>query len=276
VTASRPDRRADLELAVRAARQAGRAVMDTFRTRPAVRFKSPEQPVTEADLRADRILHRVLLESRPGYGWLSEETADSPERLARDRLWVCDPVDGTSSFMKGIAEFAVSIALVERGRPVLGVVHNPATGELFHAVAGGGAFRGGEPVRVSDTPPDAAVRTLLGSRRELARGDFESFRGGWRVEPLGSTAYKMAKVADGTADGFVSQGPKNEWDVAGAAVILAEAGGRATGRDGAELRYNRPHPSWHGVAATNGRLHDLVLSIIRAGAGGPGPGQPGD
>lgn len=260
------DLAADLELAVRAAREAGRAVMETFGGDPAVRFKSPGQPVTEADLRADRILRRMLLAERPDYGWLSEETRDSPERLGKARLWVCDPIDGTNSFVQGIAEFAVCVARVDAGRPVLGVVHNPATGELFHAAAGGGAFRDGAPVRVSATRPDARVRTVLASRRELARGDFESFRDRWRVDPLGSTAWKMAKVADGTADVFVSRGPKNEWDVAGAAVILAEAGGRTTTLDGAELRYNQPDPSWRGVVATNGRLHDLVVALVRAGA----------
>src|SRR5262249_17965162 len=110
--------------------------LPAFRAETEVRFKSPDQPVTDADLAADRILHEMLLGARPEYGWLSEETRDSPERLGRERLWVVDPIDGTNSFVLGIPEFAVSIGLVDRGRPVIGVVYNPATDELYHAVAG--------------------------------------------------------------------------------------------------------------------------------------------
>ncbi|HEX8694855.1 MAG TPA: 3'(2'),5'-bisphosphate nucleotidase CysQ [Longimicrobium sp.] len=259
------DYAADLDLAIRAARAAGEAVLPSFHDTPEVRYKSPEQPVTDADLAADRILHDALLGERPEYGWLSEETKDSPERLGKERLWVVDPIDGTNSFVKGFAEFAVSVGLVDRGRAVLGVVFNPATGELYHAAAGGGAFLNGRPIRVSATGGDADVRTLLASRSEIRRGDFEHYPEGWEVSPLGSTAYKMAKVAEGAGDVFVSGGPKNEWDVCGAEVIVAEAGGRVTSLVGEPLRYNRPDPAWRGVVATNGRLHDAVLAIVRAG-----------
>ena len=259
------DYAADLELAIRAARAAGEAALDWFRADTEVRFKSPEQPVTDADLAANRILHDALLGERPAYGWLSEETKDSPERLGTARLWVVDPIDGTNSFVKGFAEFAMCVGLVDQGRAVLGVVFNPATGEMYHAVAGRGAFLNGAPVRVTATAGDADVRTLLASRSEIRRGDFEHFPEGWEVSPLGSTAYKMAKVADGTGDVFVSGGPKNEWDVCGAEVIVTEAGGRVTNLDGEPLRYNQPHPAWRGVIATNGRLHDAVLAIVRAG-----------
>ena len=258
------DLAADLELAVRAARAAGEAVMPWFRADAEVRFKGPEQPVTDADLAADRVLHEVLLGGRPGYGWLSEETADSPERLGAERLWVVDPIDGTNSFVKGIAEFAVSIGLVVGGRAVLGVVLNPATGELYHATAGGGAFRDGRPIRVSSVSEDDSARTLLSSRSEIRRGDFDAFGEPWRVAPMGSTAYRMVKIADGTGDASVSGGPKHEWDVAGAAVVLSEAGGRVTHLDGSEIRYNQAHPSWRGLAVSNGLLHqDLLATAAR-------------
>jgi myo-inositol-1(or 4)-monophosphatase len=252
---------ADLELALRAVLPAGEAILPAFHAGQEVRFKGPDQPVTDADLTADRILHEMLLGERPEYGWLSEETRDSPARLDRERLWVVDPIDGTNSFVKGIAEFAISVALVDRGEPVVGLVFNPATGELYHAVTGGGAFLNGAPIRVSTTDERAAVRTLIGSRWEIDRGELTHFAGSWRVQPLGSTAYKMAKVADGTADVFVSAGPKNEWDVAGAAVIVTEAGGRVTGPSGEPFRYNQPDPSWRGVVASNGLLHESVLAM---------------
>src|SRR5687768_16122139 len=161
------DRQGDLELAIRAARAAGEAVMPSFGGGVEVRYKGPEQPVTDADLAADRVLREMLTGARPEYGWLSEETKDSPDRLSRERLWVVDPIDGTNSFVEGYPEFAVSIGLVERGRAVVGVVFNPATDELYHAMAGGGAFRDGAPIRVSATADAAAVRTVLASRWEI-------------------------------------------------------------------------------------------------------------
>jgi myo-inositol-1(or 4)-monophosphatase len=252
---------ADLELAIRAVRAAGEAILPAFRSGLEVRYKDPDQPVTDADLAADRILHDLLLGARPDYGWLSEETKDSPARLSKRRLWVVDPIDGTNSFVLGIPEFAISVGLVEDGRAVLGVVFNPASGEMYHAVAGGGAFRDGAPIRVSSTDEDASVRTLFASRWEMRRGELDGFTSPWQVRPMGSTAYKMTKVADGTADAFVSSGPKNEWDVAGAAVILAEAGGRVTGPRGEPLRFNQPDPAWRGVVASNGALHDTILAM---------------
>lgn len=254
---------ADLELAIRAARAAGRVVMAAFRTDAQVRYKNPEQPVTDADLAADRILHEMLLGERPEYGWLSEETKDSPARLSRRRLWVVDPIDGTNSFVKGRAEFAICVGLVDDGKPVVGVVFNPATDELYHASVGGGAFVNGVPVHVSATDERAEARTLFASRWEMGRGELDHFTDPWRVRPMGSTAYKMAKVADGTADVFVSSGPKNEWDVAAAAVIVTEAGGRVTGPAGEEFRYNQPHPAWRGVVASNGLLHEAALALTR-------------
>lgn len=258
---ARAELAADLELAIRATRAAGAAILPWFRAETEVRYKAPDQPVTDADLETDRILREMLIGERPEYGWLSEETKDSPARLAKERLWVVDPIDGTNSFVKGRAEFAISVALVERGEPVIGIVFNPVTDELYHAAAGAGAFLNSAPIHVSGTGTDAPARRIVASRWEMGRGEFERFTAPWVVVPLGSTAYKMAKVADGTADVFVSAGPKNEWDVAGAAVIVTEAGGRVTGPAGAPFRYNQPDPAWRGVVATNGLLHDAVLAM---------------
>ena len=257
-----PDLRADLETAVRAARAAGEAVMRSFRRTQEVHYKSPGQPLTEADLEADRLLRTLLLEARPEYGWLSEETADSPERLERKRVWVVDPIDGTRSFVDGHAEFSVSVGLAEAGRAVLGVVLNPATGELFQALEGEGAFRDGVRVRVSAEAEGPGRRFILASRSEIRRGEFDPFHDGWTVHPLGSTAYKMVKVADGTGDVFLSRGPKSEWDVCGAEVVVREAGGRVTDSAGEALRYNRPHPAVRGVIATNGVLHEEVRARV--------------
>jgi myo-inositol-1(or 4)-monophosphatase len=258
-----PEREEDLALAVRAARAAGEAVMRAFGVDQEVTFKSADQPVTGADLAADRALHALLRGERPDYGWLSEETADSAERLERTRVWVVDPIDGTNSFVAGRPEFAVCVGLVEAGEAVLGVVLNPATGELYHALRGGGAYRDGVRIRVSERGEGESPR-MVASRWEMRRGELDGFRG-WELEPLGSTAYKMCRVADGSADGFVSRGPKAEWDVCAPQVVVEEAGGRVTCLDGSAPRYNRRSPLWTGVAASNGVVHPALLRLWNAG-----------
>lgn len=253
----------DLRLALGAAVRAGRAVLPSFRTEQEVRHKGPGQPVTDADLLADRILRETLLGARPGYGWLSEETADSPERLSRQVVWVVDPLDGTRSFVNGFPEWAVSVGLAVGGRPVLGVVHNPATGETYHAVAGGGAFRDGVPIRVAE--PGEGTRRLVASRSEIRRGELDAFGPGWEVAPLGSTTWKMAYVADGRAHAFLSRGPKAEWDVCAASLIVSEAGGVATDAAGAPLTFNRPDPAVRGTLAAHPEVHAALLAQMAGG-----------
>lgn len=257
----------DLALAIDAARRAGEVVMRFFGQDLLVEHKAPDQPVTQADLAADALLRAVLTGTRQDYGWLSEETRDEPERLARERVWIVDPIDGTRSFIAKRPEFAISIGLVERGAPVVGIVYNPARDELFHAVRGGGAFvsRSGSapvPLRVSGRTGDEEL-TMLASRSEIAAGELDPFRSGWRVEPAGSTAYKLAGIAAAQGEAFVSRGPKSEWDICAGVLLVDEAGGRATDLAGEATSYNRPDPYVHGVLATNGTMHDALLKRIR-------------
>jgi len=270
------DRGADLDLAIDAARRAGALVMRWFRTNLEVRHKGPGQPVTDADIAADVLLRDMLTAARPTYGWLSEETPDAPDRLGRQRIWLVDSIDGTRSFIAGRAEFSISIGLVEDGIPVLGVVLNPATDEVYWAVRGAGAWGAtgtGSDVQLRvRTGGERAV--LVASRTEIQRGELDDLMrcapGGrdWRVEGLGSTAYKLAHVAAGGADAFVSQGPKSEWDVCAGALLVEMAGGSVTDIAGQPFRYNQPDPAVSGVLATSGPLHQaLVFAIGRTGAG---------
>ena len=271
-------RDADLGLALAAVAEAGRAVMRWFGGELEVTMKSPGQPLTAADLAADRILRERLLEGAPGYGWLSEETADRPDRLQRDRVWIVDPIDGTRSFIARRPEFGISVGLVERGQVVLGVVANPATAEVFWAVAGRGAYRrqaDGKDVRLS-VRQDAEGRTLLASRSEIAAGELEPFLDSWRLLPMGSTAYKLALVAAGEGSSFISRGPKNEWDICGGALLVEEAGGVVTDLAGRAITYNRPDPYVHGIAAGSAAAHAALLERCRGlPPGRLGPGLAG-
>ena len=262
------DLASDLDLARHAITEAGRVVMRSFRTHQEVRHKSPDQPVTDADLAADALLRDRLGVARPGYGWLSEESEASADRLDRRRVWVVDPVDGTRSFIQGYAEFALSVALVEGDAVVMGVLHNPARDELFWAVRGDGAFDA-DGTRLAVRGPDDSPLTLLASRSEIARGELAPFRPDFEIRPLGSTAYKLAGVAAGDAHGYISRGPKSEWDLAAAALLVVEAGGRVSDIGGRPLRFNQPDPRIEGVISGSPDVHGRLVERAR-GLAGPG------
>lgn len=240
----------ELKSALSAAKQAGDAAMRYFRRGEPVHYKAADQPVTEADLAANRILRERLMADRPYHGWLSEESLDTADRLGRERLWVVDPIDGTNSFVAGLPEFVVSVGLVEDGHPVVGVAYNPATGECFHAIRGAGAFLNGSRIRVVSEARFPARPAMYGSRAESAAGAFLETGHLWDVRFLGSTAYRMCRVAAGSAHAAWSGRTKHDWDICAAALIVTEAGGLATDAHGAALIFNRPVPTHAGVVAS--------------------------
>ncbi|HSG81808.1 MAG TPA: 3'(2'),5'-bisphosphate nucleotidase CysQ [Gemmatimonadota bacterium] len=231
-----------IDAVVAAAEAAGRVIQEVRGSDIHVESKGDAGPVTLADREADSLLKARLLELAK-VGWLSEETADDPKRLNKSRLWIVDPLDGTKEFVAGLPEYCVAVALVEAAQPVIGVVHNPATGDTFWAERGRGAFCNGRKIRVAEG------RKLLASRSELKRGEFEPFQANWDVTATGSIQYKLALIAAGEAAVTFSRGPKHEWDVCAGALIVVEAGGLATDLFGGKLTYNQPFPKVKGVLA---------------------------
>src|ERR1035437_8017417 len=182
----------ELALAKKAARAAGEILRGYWRRGGyEIGSKGHDNPVTAADLDADRAIKKLLRDPFPGYGWLSEETADNDDRLKCRRVWIVDPLDGTKEFIKGIAEFAVAIALVEDGVPVLGVTYNPIKREMYWAARGVGCHLNTRRVRVT-RKRTLKRATVLASRSETARGEWQVFRGVLKVSPTGSVAYKLA------------------------------------------------------------------------------------
>jgi len=189
-----------------------------------------------------RIIAEHLRPAFPDDGLLSEETVDDPSRVSKRRVWIVDPMDGTKEFTKKIPEFCVSIGLVEGGVPVVGVAFNPAADVCVWASQGGGAFREGERVRVTDCArlEDAVV---IASRTEISRDKFAAHEGWFKeIQPVGSIAWKLACIAAGEADLNVSMAPKNEWDVCAGDCLVREAGGVYVDFDGAPRVYNQKDP----------------------------------
>lgn len=216
--------------------------------------KSPGNPVTEADYAIDQLLKARLAAARPDYGWLSEETADAPARLDRARVWVVDAIDGTRDFLRGRHGWAVSVALVEDGRPVLGALAAPLLGERWFASAGGGATRNDVPLQVAKRAEPAGAR--------VCADPADARRAGFDPAPKpNALALRLARVAAGEADLFLERRPIREYDVAAAVLLLTEAGGVATTQAGAPLAFNGPVPRLDGLVAANPVLHRAALAV---------------
>jgi myo-inositol-1(or 4)-monophosphatase len=255
-----------LQVAIDAVQQAGQVVLSYYTSRYEVRDKSPDNPVTTADVAANEVLQAVLLGALPAAGWLSEETVDNPQRLQQEMVWVVDPIDGTKEFIQGIDEFVIVVALVIRQQVALAVTYNPVRQELIHARSGQGAFCNGRRIHVTTTARLQDAVTLA-SRSEVGRGEFEPFRDVLTIRPLGSVANKLAQVAKGTGDMTFSLVPKNEWDICAGTLLITEAGGRVTDRRGQPFLFNQPDTLRSGIIATNGRLHDRVLRLTTERSG---------
>ena len=231
---------AELEVARAAAADAARIIRRHYDQGTEVWEKAKDDPVTAADLEADHAIARRLRRSFPDDAILSEESVPDPDRLARERIWIVDPMDGTKEFTRRIPEFAVSIALCARGEPVVGVVHNPVKDVSVWAARGTGCWRDGTRVRVSSCKRlEHAV--LVASRTETSRDQLAPYQDWFSaVRPVGSIAWKLACIASGEGDLNVSLAPKNEWDVCAGDLLVREAGGIYVGSDGQPRRYNQP------------------------------------
>lgn len=251
----------ECEVAVAAAREAGAIIRRYYERAVEARAKGPDDPVTAADLEANRCIRQRILSALPQDGWLSEETADSPERLHRSRVWVVDPLDGTKEFLQRVPEFCVCIALVEESRPVVAVTYNPAADRLYVATRGGGTAMNGVPTRVTATTglQDAVI---LASRSEDRRGEWDLFKPRVRVRLTGSVAFKLAQLSAGEGDATFTLTPKNEWDICAGTLLVEEAGGRVTGLDGQSLLFNQPSPLRPGLLASNSLLHEQLMALI--------------
>jgi len=253
----------ELSIATEAARAAGQVLLRFYGGAYRVAEKSVDNPVTAADLEANELLKSKILGAFPGDGWLSEETADSDERLKQKRVWIVDPLDGTKEFISEIPEFVVCVALVEDGTPRVAVEYNPVRDELFTANKGHGAFLNGAPIHVSKQV-DLRHAHVLASRSEEARGEWDAYQEKMHVELTGSVAYKFALVASGRFDATFTLTPKNEWDVCAGSLIVAEAGGMVTDPDGRAIRFNNPSTLLPGLVASNQLLHRAILNTVRA------------
>lgn len=250
----------EIDVLLQATRSAGAAILKLQASGFSVERKANKDLVTQADLLANEILKSSLSEHFPTYGWLSEETADNKDRLHCQYVWVVDPIDGTIEYTHGIPEYAISVALVKDGLPVIGVVFNPATNELFYAVQGKGAWLNDKKLICDEFPTKDFL--LLASRSEYKRGEWSGFEAAHRVKVVGSIAYKLALVAAGFAHATFSLSPKNEWDIAAGTLLVLEAGGVVTDKHKKQFIFNQENVLVDSIVASAANVSSDLFQLI--------------
>jgi sulfate adenylyltransferase len=256
----------EMSTAINAAFKAGEQVMQIYNTQFSYTLKDGKEPVTEADIASDKIIHMLL--SSTGIPILSEETQDTGERLNQNQVWIVDPLDGTKDFVTKTGEFSIMIALVNNGVPEIGVVYNPVKDILYIAQLGKGAFKreNGDWQKMSvNNHDDLQKAKAVVSRHHLTDKE-ESFLNRLGVSDFvqkGSAGLKIAEVAVGKAELYFTMSDKlQEWDTAAAYCILIEAQGTMTDMLGNKLAYNQSD-LYHkrGILVTNALLHNSVVEM---------------
>lgn len=258
----------ELQTALTAAKEAEKAILEVYHTPFDVEIKEDNSPVTQADKRADDIIRNVLSKCFTDDGFLTEESADTPERFQKKRIWIVDPVDGTKEFVSRNGEFTTNIALCEDGQIILGVINVPTLGITFYAIKGQGAYRinkDGSTDRLHVTERKNNLRTMRSISfflpNEAAFMERNAVRLEGEARPVGA-ALKFCLLASGEAEFFIRlSGGTKEWDVAAGDLLVKEAGGFVCEPTGEDFHYNRKDVYNRRGYVMGNALQDWMLDI---------------
>jgi 3'(2'), 5'-bisphosphate nucleotidase len=249
--------------AIDAVTKASRVVLDVYNTEFSTDFKNDDSPITKADLQSNEIIKKTL--SASGLPILSEEDEDDENRLDSKKVWIVDPLDGTSDFVNRTGEFTIMVGLVENKKPILGVICRPTTNTLFLAQKGKGAYmlqnNSWQRLVVSKTA-DLKKCKAVGSRFHLSEQEKSFFKtlGVSSFESRGSSL-KVAEICMGLADLYLTTSNKiKQWDTCASFCLATEAGGKMTDMYGREILYNTEKLNHeNGLLVTNGLVHDEII-----------------
>ncbi|QUC64558.1 3'(2'),5'-bisphosphate nucleotidase CysQ [Nitrosopumilus sp. K4] len=261
------DKVPELDVAIDAAVQAGNAILEVYNEKYETRTKSDDSPITEADVKSNEIIKKIL--SKTNHSILSEEDKDDLSRLSKETIWIVDPLDGTSDFIDKTGEFTVMIALVKNQKPILGVIAWPTEKTIFAAEKGKGAYRFSnnkwEKIHVTKISELSKCRTV-GSRHHLSETE-KNFIKKLGIEDFTSigSSLKVGKISSGEAEAYITTTNKmKEWDSAASYCIIKEAGGKMTDMSGNDITYNNKIVNHqNGILVTNGLIHEKIVNEFK-------------
>ncbi len=261
------DKIPELDIAIKAANDAGNAILEIYQRDFKVSKKSDDSPITDADLKSNEVIKKIL--SQTQHAILSEEDNDDQSRLSKEMVWIVDPLDGTSDFIDKTGEFTVMIALIKNKKPILGVIGWPTEKTLFVAQKGSGAFRysNGEWQKISVTTETELPKCrTVGSRHHLSDKEklFIKKLGIEDFTSIGSSL-KVGKISSGEAEAYITTTNKmKEWDSAASYCIISEAGGKMTDMLGNDITYNNKEVyHQNGILVTNGLIHEKIVEEFK-------------
>ena len=261
------DKLFELEIAIKASLDAGKKILEIYKNDFETSTKEDNSPITEADLKSNEIIKKILSET--DHHILSEEDKDDESRLNKETLWIIDPLDGTSDFIDKTGEFTVMIALIKNKKPVLGIINWPKENTLFVAQTGKGAYRYSNEkwtkIQVTGVKELKNCR-IVGSRHHLSDKEklFIKNLGVRQFTSIGSSL-KVGKISSGEAEAYITTTNKmKEWDSAASYCIIEEAGGKMTDIIGREITYNNKDV-YHknGIVVSNGLIHEKIISEFK-------------
>ena len=257
----------ETKFAIESVIKAGEVIMQVYSKDFSSELKSDKSPITEADLKSNQIIRKVL--SKSNLDILSEEEKDDLARLENEKLWIVDPLDGTTDFVNRTGEFTVMIALVENKKPILGVIGWPTNRTLFIAQKGQGAYQfsdnSWEKISVSQIDKLEEYRAV-GSRHHLSDEEKELLKklGIIRFTSIGSSL-KVGKISAGLAELYLTTTNKmKEWDTCASYCLINEAGGMMTDMLGNDITYNNKIVNHqNGILVSNGVFHNKIVEEFR-------------
>jgi myo-inositol-1(or 4)-monophosphatase len=226
-----------------------------------VKYKSKNQPVTNADIEINDYLYNFFQSETPNFGWLSEESVDDKSRFKNDYYWCLDPIDGTRSYISGKPEYTISLALMKNAFPILGIIFNPVTKEFFLAEKNKGAFCNQKKLNIT-TKKKIENCSFAISNSEVHNLQTFDFLKNKKIREIGSIAYKVALVAKGEIDVALSLTKKSDWDLAAADLIISESGGFLSQTNGKKIIYNTDNLNINSVIGSNIEIiNDLIKNL---------------
>ncbi len=261
------DKIPELDIAIKAAIDAGNAILEIYQKDYKTSTKNDDSPITDADLKSNEVIKEILSQTK--HWILSEEDKDDLQRITQETIWIVDPLDGTSDFIDKTGEFTVMISLIKNKKPILGVIGWPTENTLFVAQKGSGAFRFSnekwEKISVTKISEVPKCRTV-GSRHHLSDKE-KSFIKKLGIEDFTSigSSLKVGKISSGEAEAYITTTNKmKEWDSAASYCIISEAGGKMTDMLGNDLTYNNKDVyHQNGILVTNGLVHNKIIEEFK-------------